>query len=69
MCHHTKTTDFIQGRVVQLNVTARKTGEFPKKKKKGKKGRVRKEYGQSPKLRKHSMDCDSTEEEPHKAGL
>ena len=34
MCHHTKTTDFIQGRVVQLNVTARKTGEFPKKKKK-----------------------------------
>lgn len=36
MCHHTKTTDFIQGRVVQLNVTARKTGEFPKKK--GKKG-------------------------------
>lgn len=36
MCHHTKTTDFIQGRVVQLNVTARKTGEFPKKKKRKK---------------------------------
>ena len=32
VCHHTKTTDFIQGRVVQLNVTARKTGEFPKQK-------------------------------------
>lgn len=36
VCHHTKTTDFIQGRVVQLNVTARKTGEFPKKKKRKK---------------------------------
>lgn len=33
VCHHTKTTDFIQGRVVQLNFTARTTGEFPKKKK------------------------------------
>lgn len=52
MCHHTKTTDFIQGRVVQLNVTARKTGEFPKKKKKRKKRESQKRVWTKPKAEK-----------------